>query len=159
MALDAQKTRTEDTGEAYVDVQKRAGVTVRSVLLGLGLVVGLDVLAIYVRYIFHGSLMTYSHIPMSMLIVFTLMMMGAIALAFLISLLVSLSLTLHLGYRDGAYVTISTVGRSCEQGRSTSGARQTGLRTDSRRPPGRPITLKTQKRWSFSASGERLWPR
>ncbi len=45
MALDAQKTRTEDTGEAYVDVQKRAGVTVRSVLLGLGLAISGSYLA------------------------------------------------------------------------------------------------------------------
>ncbi len=50
-----------------------AGVTSRAVAVGILLVVLLDVLAIYVRYIFHASLMTYSHIPMAMLIVFTLM--------------------------------------------------------------------------------------
>ena len=42
-------------------------------MLGLVLVVGLDGTAIYLRYVYHGSLMTYSHIPMAMLIVFTLL--------------------------------------------------------------------------------------
>jgi len=56
-----------------------SGVSLRAILLGLLLVVVLDSLAIYVRYVFHGSLMTYSHIPMAMLIGFVLMMfLGAI---------------------------------------------------------------------------------
>ncbi len=76
MAVNAQTVRVSEAEAPFADAQGRAGVTIRAVLLGLGLVVGLDFLAIYVRYIFHGSLMTYSHIPMSMLIVFTLMMMG-----------------------------------------------------------------------------------
>ena len=51
-------------------------ITLRAVLLGLFLVVTLDVVAIYIRYIYHGSLMTYSHVPMAMLICFVLMMAG-----------------------------------------------------------------------------------
>ena len=56
-------------------------LTLRSVLLGLFLVVTLDVVAIYIRYIYHGSLMTYSHVPMAMLICFILMMAGLSILA------------------------------------------------------------------------------
>ena len=59
------------------------GVTVRSVLSGLVLVVALDALAIHLRYVVHGSLMTYSHVPMAMLIVFTLMIViGALIARF-----------------------------------------------------------------------------
>lgn len=59
------------------------GVTVRSVLSGLVLVVGLDALAIHLRYVVHGSLMTYSHVPMAMLIVYVLMIViGALIARF-----------------------------------------------------------------------------
>jgi len=43
-------------------------VTRRAILTGLFLVLVIDLLGICVRYIFHGSQMTYSHIPMAMLI-------------------------------------------------------------------------------------------
>ena len=84
MATDAQKIRqmgTEGDGTEAAPETALGPITVRSVLLGLGLVVGLDFLAIYIRYVFHASLMTYSHIPMAMLIVFTLMMMGGSVLS------------------------------------------------------------------------------
>ena len=55
------------------------GLTLRSLGIGLILVIGLDLVAVYVRYIFHGSLMTYSHIPMSMLMMFMLLLLGASA--------------------------------------------------------------------------------
>ena len=77
MATDVQKV--QERGVRSGDLpgsEKRSGLTLRSVGLGLFLVVGLDLMAVYVRYIFHGSLMTYSHIPMSMLMVFMLMMLG-----------------------------------------------------------------------------------
>ena len=62
------------TAASPVDVsspahQNLGPITLRSVLLGLFLVVILDVVAIYVRYVYHGSLMTYSHVPMAMLII------------------------------------------------------------------------------------------
>ena len=56
MALDSRHLQREISDE-----QSQPAVTVRSVGLGLFLVVALDVLAICVRYVFHGSLMTYSH--------------------------------------------------------------------------------------------------
>ena len=63
----------------HTDDSEVSGVSLRALLLGLLLVVVLDSLAIYVRYIYHGSLMTYSHIPMAMLIGFTLMLfLGAL---------------------------------------------------------------------------------
>ena len=62
-----------DPGHGPLPKTQRRGLTLRSVLLGLVLVVGLDGTAIYLRYVYHGSLMTYSHIPMAMLIVFTLL--------------------------------------------------------------------------------------
>ncbi len=71
MALDAQNLQAE-----VADERSHPAVTLRAVGLGLFLVVALDLLAIYVRYVFHGSLMTYSHIPMAMLIVLMLMMIG-----------------------------------------------------------------------------------
>ncbi len=57
------------------------GVTARSVLLGLGMVIGIDVLAIHVKYMLpRGPMMAYSHVPMVMLIGFVLMLFaGAIA--------------------------------------------------------------------------------
>jgi hypothetical protein len=70
MALDTQQFQED------VDARSQPAVTLRSVGLGLFLVVTLDVLAIYVRYVFHGSLMTYSHIPMAMLMVLMLLMIG-----------------------------------------------------------------------------------
>jgi hypothetical protein len=77
MASDLAQTPVapEQTAES-----RHEGVTLRAVALGILLVVLLDVLAIYVRYIFHASLMTYSHIPMAMLIVYTMMiMLGSLA--------------------------------------------------------------------------------
>ena len=74
--------RTAEPIETDANCAKTAnGVTVRSVVSGLVLVVGLDVLAIHVRYVVHGSLMTYSHVPMAMLIVFTLMIVIGAAIA------------------------------------------------------------------------------
>lgn len=72
MAIDSAQARSA----AATDEQPRSdGVTARAVGLGVLLIVLLDVLAIYVRYVYHASLMTYSHVPMAMLIVFTLMVM------------------------------------------------------------------------------------
>ncbi len=51
-------------------------VTLRAVGWGVFLVIALDVLAIYISYVFHGSLMTYSHIPMAMLMVMVLLMIA-----------------------------------------------------------------------------------
>lgn len=75
MALDAQHLQQD------VDEQSQPAVTVRAVGLGLFLVIALDLLAIYVRYVFHGALMTYSHVPMAMLIVLMLMMFGLAIIA------------------------------------------------------------------------------
>ncbi len=76
MALDSRHLQREISDE-----QSQPAVTVRSVGLGLFLVVALDVLAICVRYVFHGSLMTYSHIPMAMLMVLMILMFGLAAVA------------------------------------------------------------------------------
>jgi hypothetical protein len=56
-------------------------LSLRAVLLGLTLVLMLDAVAIHIRYVYHGSLMTYSHVPMAMLMVFVsmLILMGALA--------------------------------------------------------------------------------
>ena len=75
MALDAQHLQQD------VDEQSQPAVTARAVGLGLFLVIALDLLAIYVRYVFHGALMTYSHVPMAMLIVLMLMMFGLAIIA------------------------------------------------------------------------------
>ena len=71
MALDARPLQ-----QGVLDEQSQPAVTVRSVGLGLFLVIALDLLAIYVRYVFHGALMTYSHVPMAMLIALMIMMFG-----------------------------------------------------------------------------------
>lgn len=71
MALDARHLQ-----QGVLDEQSQPAVTVRSVGLGLFLVIALDLLAIYVRYVFHGALMTYSHVPMAMLIALMIMMFG-----------------------------------------------------------------------------------
>jgi len=76
MALDAQHPQQD-----VLDEQSQPAVTARSVGLGLFLVIALDLLAIYVRYVFHGALMTYSHIPMAMLIALMLMMFGLAIIA------------------------------------------------------------------------------
>jgi|TARA_Y100000031_G_scaffold8234_1_gene9193 hypothetical protein len=67
MAADPQRLQTTGDGGPSTDSAHPliGGLTVRSIVMGLVLVVGLDALAIYVRYIYHGSLMTYSHIPMA----------------------------------------------------------------------------------------------
>ena len=46
--------------------QHLAPITAKAVLLGLFLVITLDFVAIQIRYVFHGSLMTYSHVPMAL---------------------------------------------------------------------------------------------
>ena len=74
MALDVQ------IGEE-IETDIKPSVTWRAVGLGLFLVIALDVLAIYVRYIFHGSLMTYSHIPMAMLMVLMVMLLSLAVVA------------------------------------------------------------------------------
>jgi len=76
MAMNAQAFQEKETTALPSEDAGRGGVTLRAVGLGLGLVAALDILAIYFRYIVHGSLMTYSHIPMAMLIIFTLMIFG-----------------------------------------------------------------------------------
>lgn len=76
MALDARHPQQD-----VLDEQSQPAVTARSVGLGLFLVIALDLLAIYVRYVFHGALMTYSHIPMAMLIALMLMMFGLAIIA------------------------------------------------------------------------------
>ena len=78
----ASPERTAETVETETAFAKSAsGVTVRSVVSGLVLVLGLDALAIHLRYVVYGSLMTYSHVPMAMLIVFTLMIMAGAVIA------------------------------------------------------------------------------
>ncbi|MBT5833148.1 MAG: hypothetical protein HOH77_23410, partial [Candidatus Latescibacteria bacterium] len=74
MAIDVQHNEA-------AAVEPEPAVTLRAVILGLFLVVALDVLAIYVRYVFHGSLMTYSHIPMAMLMVLMLMLLSLAVVA------------------------------------------------------------------------------
>ncbi len=54
----------------------RGGITPRAIGLGLLLVVLLDVIAVYVRFHYHGSRMVLSHIPMAMLIVFITMLIA-----------------------------------------------------------------------------------
>ena len=54
----------------------------RAVLLGLGLVVGIDVLAIHVKYLLpRGPMMAYSHVPMVVLIGFVLMILAGAVVA------------------------------------------------------------------------------
>ena len=66
-----QSLHQEDPG-----VKPQVAVTWRSIGLGLFLVVVLDVVAVYVRYVFQGSLMDYSHIPMAMMMVLMVMVFG-----------------------------------------------------------------------------------
>ncbi len=81
MASPQRNVKSGKTDE--VPTEGSRGVTVRSVVSGLVLVVGLDALAIHLRYVVHGSLMTYSHVPMAMLIGFTLMILiGALIVRF-----------------------------------------------------------------------------
>ena len=64
------------------DCQERTRSMTRSVLLGLGLVVGIDVLAIYVKYLLpRGPMMAYSHVPMVVLIGFVLMLLAGAVVA------------------------------------------------------------------------------
>lgn len=74
MALEVQQ------GEETL-AEAQPAVTWRAIGLGIVLVICLDVLAIYVRYVFHGSLMTYSHIPMAMLMILMLMMLSLAVVA------------------------------------------------------------------------------
>ncbi len=73
MAVDAQALQTE---EPSGDLSHQPAVTIRSVGCGLIMVIALDTLAIYVRYVLHASLMTYSHVPMAMLIVLVVMLIS-----------------------------------------------------------------------------------
>ena len=57
MALDIQNIQTEAD-----EARSQPAVTLRAVGLGVFLVIALDLLAMYVRYVLHASLMTYSHI-------------------------------------------------------------------------------------------------
>lgn len=63
-----------------LDSPERTRPMTRAVLLGLGLVVGIDVLAIHVKYLLpRGPMMAYSHVPMVVLIGFVLMLLvGAV---------------------------------------------------------------------------------
>ncbi len=60
----AQSDRTVVPSEDEI-----GSLSLRFVLLGLALVLVLDAVAIHVRYVYRGSLMTYSHVPMAMLMV------------------------------------------------------------------------------------------
>lgn len=57
-----------------VSADDARALSFRAVLLGLLLVLTLDAVAIHIRYVYHGSLMTYSHVPMAMLMVFVSML-------------------------------------------------------------------------------------
>lgn len=48
-------------------------ITVRSVLIGVVLVLALGITATYVRYYIHGSRVSISHVPMGMLMPFMVM--------------------------------------------------------------------------------------
>jgi len=61
--------------QSDVHLEDQPAVTLRAVGLGLFLIAALDLLALYVCYILHASLMTYSHVPMAMLIVLVVMLM------------------------------------------------------------------------------------
>ena len=65
----AQTQPISESPEGRLEAAGR-GVTLRAVGLGLFLVVGLDVAATYVKYYYRASLMTLSHVPMAMLMVF-----------------------------------------------------------------------------------------
>ncbi len=73
MATPVQKTAPSQTPEPDTEPTARRGLTARSVMLGLVGVVAMNVIAVYVPYDYQGSLMTYTHVPMAMLIVFVLM--------------------------------------------------------------------------------------
>ena len=62
--------------ERDAEQSPRGGITPRAIGLGLLLVVLLDVIAVYVRFYYHGSRMVLSHIPMAMLIVFITMLIS-----------------------------------------------------------------------------------
>ena len=91
MAADAESALANEALEAHSEADSGQALTIRAVALGLCAVVALDFIAIYVRYIYHGSLMTYSHIPMSMLIAFTLLIMGGAVVTRLTGIVVSAS--------------------------------------------------------------------
>ena len=71
MAIDLQDAQREVPAEYPL-----VAVTWRAVGFGAFLVVALNVLAVYVRYVLHGSIMAYSHVPMAMMMVLLLMMIA-----------------------------------------------------------------------------------
>ena len=77
MALSAEHT------DLTADPRARAntGVTVRSLIFGLVLVVAISALATVVRYILHSSFMAYSHMPMGNLMLTLLSVIACSALA------------------------------------------------------------------------------
>ena len=81
METPAQKTAPSQTLEPDTEPTARRGLTARSVLLGLVAVVAIDVIGVYVPYDYQGSLMTYTHVPMAMLIVFVLMVICGAAVS------------------------------------------------------------------------------
>ena len=72
--------QTQETPDAQLGIVNK-GVTVQAVAVGLFLVVILDMVATYVRYYYHGSRMTLSHVPMAMLMVFVVMILGLAVIA------------------------------------------------------------------------------
>ncbi len=79
MATSAQSAASRHPSHPDAEPTARRGLTARSVLLGLLGVVAMDVIAVYVPYDYQGSLMTYTHVPMAMLIILVLMLIcGAI---------------------------------------------------------------------------------
>ena len=68
-------TQTQDMQHPAKEVDQ-GGVTLKAIGLGLVLVLLLDVIAVYVRFHYHGSRMVLSHIPMAMLIVFITMLIA-----------------------------------------------------------------------------------
>ncbi len=75
----------DGTGDAAqrpeVADRRDPGVTPRSIAFGLCLSVAVSLLANSVRYIFHGSYMAFSQLPMSNLILFLLSLLGCALLA------------------------------------------------------------------------------
>jgi hypothetical protein len=68
-----------DVRKPEPEASQEAGVTRRAIVTGICLSVGVSLLANSVRYIFHGSYMAFSHMPMSNLILFLLaLMVGAV---------------------------------------------------------------------------------
>lgn len=76
MAGETQRIQEIAHSEEETAPVEEQGVTLRAIGIGLLLAVGISLLSAYVRYVVHGSFMAYSQMPMSLLILFIILLIG-----------------------------------------------------------------------------------